>query len=601
MKKFISVLLALVMVLSLCATAWADDPDYSSASAITAAKESASQQSNDLFWYVGANKATDSVYAYLTPAEGTIYEYTYSKDTTTATVKSANTWAEYVKIRGWDNTYTLSSTTTNQLPAYKLVVFGTGAMMDPSYTANTPGYKAYADQIVSFEIRDGVTELSNLNQLFSLLNFNLSLPASVELLKGECFQSSAIRKVYLHDGIDLQWSVFNSCRVAEGELYVSRKTYTNVWQWCFANSGFSKVTFADGYLSILDPDAKTTSSAFQGCSNLVEVVLPDSLKCIGNDAFASCPNLKKVQFNEGLETVKEKAFNGSALESVILPHGVTEIGNLAFLNCNNLYGIFIPETVTHWGNSVFGYSSNIASFPIAYCQNTSVIQLVNNKHGTNDRNIAYAVTDGGIFPAATQFAAGQLATPVKDSYIFEGWYENAQFSGSPVTTAAVGSTYYAKWERTPVYSVDKHTLSFTSSDAQAVTVSYTGTNGSISKVVFDGSSFEATVNGLTVTVAPKAGLPAGTYHDTMYIHTGDNAVFVVTVSATVETALNPGSGSTGNNIGEAKNPYIKDEPKAETPTKVESSKTFDPGVALYAGMALVSAAGMAWTVRKRGE
>ena len=87
----------------------------------------------------------------------------------------------------------------------------------------------------------------------------------------------------------------------------------------------------------------------------------------------------------------------------------------------------------------------------------------------------------------------------------------------------------------------------------------------------------------------------------MYIHTGDNAVFVVTVSATVEAALNPGSGSTGNNIGEAKNPYIKDEPKAETPTKVESSKTFDPGVALYAGMALVSAAGMVWTVRKRGE
>lgn len=56
-----------------------------------------------------------------------------------------------------------------------------------------------------------------------------------------------------------------------------------------------------------------------------------------------------------------------------------------------------------------------------------------------------AVLNGGTFAEGTEFTSGTLATPIKDGAIFAGWYEDSSFSGSPVTSATAGQTYYAKW------------------------------------------------------------------------------------------------------------------------------------------------------------
>ena len=48
-----------------------------------------------------------------------------------------------------------------------------------------------------------------------------------------------------------------------------------------------------------------------------------------------------------------------------------------------------------------------------------------------------------------------LANPTKDDHTFDGWYDNAAFSGNKITEIAKGSTenitLYAKWEKNPVY------------------------------------------------------------------------------------------------------------------------------------------------------
>ncbi len=49
------------------------ETDYSSESAITQAKETYGQANNDNFWYIGADKTVDSVYAYLTIEGNDIY------------------------------------------------------------------------------------------------------------------------------------------------------------------------------------------------------------------------------------------------------------------------------------------------------------------------------------------------------------------------------------------------------------------------------------------------------------------------------------------------------------------------------------------------
>lgn len=48
-----------------------------------------------------------------------------------------------------------------------------------------------------------------------------------------------------------------------------------------------------------------------------------------------------------------------------------------------------------------------------------------------------------------------LANPTKDDHTFDGWYDNAAFSGNKITEITKGSTenitLYAKWEENPVY------------------------------------------------------------------------------------------------------------------------------------------------------
>ena len=72
----------------------------------------------------------------------------------------------------------------------------------------------------------------------------------------------------------------------------------------------------------------------------------------------------------------------------------------------------------------------------------------------------------------------------------------------------------------------------------------------------------------------------------------DQSAKTLIITATCTTSTVPG----GNNIGPAKNPYTKDEPK-----KVESGKTFDAGIALYVGLGILSLTGSAVAIRKREE
>lgn len=561
-KRLLAWILALVMLAALLpTTVLAEDAavDYSSQASIEAAKKQSGQQDNDLFWYVGADKTKDSVYAFLTAEEGTIYQYSYTKGAGAAaqTAVSANTWDEYKKIRGWDDTYVLSDTESTAKQAYSLVVFGTGAMGDGNNGRvwGDYAYQKYADQIVSFEIRNGITEVGThaFRKLFSLIDFDLVLPTSVTVLQGECFESSAIRKVELRDGIGLEWSAFCDCRVTEGELYVPLNN-GYLPKYCFANTGFSKITIAEGFEEFLDHDYQDGkpisdySSAFQGCRNITEIVLPTTLKRIGNSAFAYCTNLKKVVFGDKLIALDAHVFNDTALEAVILPQGLKKIGEKEFWNCNKLHSVYIPESVTEFGTLVFAWNRTTEvptrSYTI-YCQSDAVRERIDetdakalsNRDFQTKWYAAYAVTNGGIFPLTTEFESGKLAAPVRDGYKFEGWYESEDFSGSAVTDASVGKTYYAKWTEDKddsIYGQSKNVDLgiIAEGGSTSATVGFTGTIA-LDRAASDHNYFTANISGMTVTITPVDGLKPGTYNDTIYVYTETGATHFIYVTLTV--------------------------------------------------------------------
>ena len=94
--------------------------------------------------------------------------------------------------------------------------------------------------------------------------------------------------------------------------------------------------------------------AFENCTSLKEITIPEGVAEIGWYAFADCTSLESVTGLEGVEYIGERAFKGcTSLKSIHIPESVTEIGERAFSECTSLESIHIPEGVTEIGYFAF--------------------------------------------------------------------------------------------------------------------------------------------------------------------------------------------------------------------------------------------------------
>lgn len=89
---------------------------------------------------------------------------------------------------------------------------------------------------------------------------------------------------------------------------------------------------------VIPPTVKSIGDeAFSGCTTLVTVFIPSSVKTIGWAAFNECKSLKMVSIPPSVETIDEQAFaECTALEALSIPSSVTSICDEAFYGCESL-------------------------------------------------------------------------------------------------------------------------------------------------------------------------------------------------------------------------------------------------------------------------
>lgn len=104
-------------------------------------------------------------------------------------------------------------------------------------------------------------------------------------------------------------------------------------------------------------------SVFIGCTSLKEVTLPDGLISIGGNLFTNCNSLKKVTIQSG--TISRNTFAGcSRLEEIYLGKNVSAVAQNAFAECTSLHTLTMPrvEENISFNEYYFGLATQVYTY-----------------------------------------------------------------------------------------------------------------------------------------------------------------------------------------------------------------------------------------------
>lgn len=150
----------------------------------------------------------------------------------------------------------------------------------------------------------------------------------------------------------------------------------------------STVTYMNNSYAVVQIGEK----AFYDSPNIKSLSMPNSIQYIDAYAFYKFP-LSQLTLSSNLIEIGENAFSNSQIQSIILPNTLKTIGDYAFFFATKLTSLVIPNSVTTIGFSAFDSCEqlvsisfgtgveNIGMYPLIRCYNLSSISVEeDNKH-----------------------------------------------------------------------------------------------------------------------------------------------------------------------------------------------------------------------------
>lgn len=178
--------------------------------------------------------------------------------------------------------------------------------------------------------------------------------------------SPAYSEEFMEDGINYRINSSNPmdvsvCRLPNSTHYSGdidipssvehegvKYTVSGISNWAFENC--SEITSISMPQSIVE----IGESAFAGCSQLTSLSFPDSIKYLEVCVCYGCEKLCNLHLPSGIQVIGRSAFNGcKSLEEFVIPDSVKEIDGMVFKNCSGLKKIYWGKSVEKVGGDPF--------------------------------------------------------------------------------------------------------------------------------------------------------------------------------------------------------------------------------------------------------
>ena len=207
---------------------------------------------------------------------------------------------------------------------------------------------------------DGLTSIGNDAFSSCAALDSVAFGKSIQIIHNNAFMSSAsLRSAILPDGLTtIGWFAFAGSGISH--LYLGKNLSGGIgehaFEWC---TNLTSVTVPEGVVNL-------NIDMFSHCSSLAHVSLPSTLKTIGSRAFSQCEALKEITIPDGVTTIYNRAFfRCTGLTTIVIPDSVTDLNDEVFVKCTGLTQVTIGKSV-RWLES--GTFTGCQALSTVYCK-----------------------------------------------------------------------------------------------------------------------------------------------------------------------------------------------------------------------------------------
>jgi len=194
-------------------------------------------------------------------------------------------------------------------------------------------------------------------------------------------------------------------KVTDGDLtYMIYNTHATLYQCDTAATEVTVLSEINGY-----PVTAIENNAFEECTSLISVTIPEGVTTIGAGAFYCCTSLQEVNLPDSITTmgivygdqeaeqpllVKARIgmfYNCNSLKTITLPKNLENIKANAFYGCSALESVRISENIKAIGNTtVNGIEKIVPALAFSGCVRLNQIEAdENNQYYTAVDNMLY--------------------------------------------------------------------------------------------------------------------------------------------------------------------------------------------------------------------